>query len=130
MTRPRETAGKILNTLWEGCPVRRTLRVIFTADCHGYFYPTDYFGAQDENMGLLKLIASFERDENTLVIDGGDTIQGSPFTDWPAAQRSFEAKTSSIHSTGRLPRPISSRVPTVARTIFRKNRSARIVKTR
>ena len=82
MTRPRETAGKILNTLWEGCPVRRTLRVIFTADCHGYFYPTDYFGAQDENMGLLKLIASFERDENTLVIDGGDTIQGSPFTDW------------------------------------------------
>ncbi len=60
--------------------MRKTLRVIFTADCHGYFYPTDYFGLQDERMGLLNIIPSFRRDENTLLIDGGDTIQGSPFT--------------------------------------------------
>ncbi len=58
----------------------KTLRVIFTADCHGYFYPTDYYGAQNDRMGLLGIIASVRRDENTLLIDGGDTIQGSPFT--------------------------------------------------
>ena len=60
--------------------MQRTLRVIFTADCHGYLYPSDYFDAQEERMGLLSVIAAFRRDENTLVIDGGDTIQGSPFT--------------------------------------------------
>ena len=62
--------------------MHRTLRVIFTADCHGYLYPSDYFGAQEERMGMLSVIAAFRRDENTLVIDGGDTIQGSPFTDY------------------------------------------------
>ncbi|MBR4503308.1 MAG: bifunctional metallophosphatase/5'-nucleotidase [Clostridia bacterium] len=60
--------------------MQKILRVIFTADCHGYLYPSDYFGTQEERMGMLSVIAAFRRDENTLVIDGGDTIQGSPFT--------------------------------------------------
>ena len=62
--------------------MQKKLRVIFTADCHGYLYPSDYFGTQEERMGMLSVIAAFRRDENTLVIDGGDTIQGSPFTDY------------------------------------------------
>ncbi|MBQ8136737.1 MAG: metallophosphoesterase, partial [Clostridia bacterium] len=57
-------------------------RVIFTADIHGYLFPTDYCTDDDKAMGLLKLLPAFERDENTLLLDGGDTIQGSPFTSW------------------------------------------------
>lgn len=46
----------------------------------------------------------------------------------PAAPRFFWAKISISFSGGYLPRPTSTNVPTVARTIPRRNRSARIVK--
>lgn len=62
----------------------KKLKIYFTSDLHGYIYPTDYRDAakNNMNMGLLKIINSFEKDGNTLVIDGGDTIQGSPFTNY------------------------------------------------
>ena len=60
----------------------RGLRILYTADTHGYFFPPMAYGEDNGAPGLLKLIDSFERDEDTLVIDGGDTIQGSPFTDY------------------------------------------------
>lgn len=62
----------------------RKLKIYFTSDLHGYIYPTDYRDASKNNMnmGLLKLINSFNKDGNTLIIDGGDTIQGSPFTNY------------------------------------------------
>ncbi len=53
-----------------------------------------------------------------------------PGTDWPALQRSPDAMTSSIHSGGRLPLPISINVPTIARTIFLRNLLAETVNTR
>ncbi len=58
------------------------LRILYTADTHGCFFPPRGYGEEDPAPGLLKLISSFERDENTLVIDGGDILQGSPFTDY------------------------------------------------
>lgn len=62
----------------------RKLKIYFTSDLHGYIYPTDYRDASKNNMnmGLLKIINSFNKDGNTLIIDGGDTIQGSPFTNY------------------------------------------------
>ncbi|MGL4345411.1 MAG: bifunctional metallophosphatase/5'-nucleotidase [Cellulosilyticaceae bacterium] len=57
----------------------KDLKIYFTSDTHGYIYPTDYRDQQTKPMGLLNIISSFEKDGNTLVIDGGDTIQGSPF---------------------------------------------------
>ncbi len=62
----------------------KKLKIYFTSDLHGYVYPTDYRDANenDMNMGLLKIINSFNKDGNTLIIDGGDTIQGSPFTNY------------------------------------------------
>lgn len=53
-----------------------------------------------------------------------------PGTDWPALQRSPDARTSSIHSGGRFPLPISINVPTIARTIFLRNLLAETVNTR
>ena len=58
----------------------RTLTIRFTSDTHGYLYPTSYADRQDRPMGLMKLAGEFPRGGNTLIIDGGDTIQGSPMT--------------------------------------------------
>ena len=54
------------------------LTIYFTSDTHGYLFPTDFCAEQPLPMGLLSM--SFPKDENTLIIDGGDSIQGSPLT--------------------------------------------------
>lgn len=60
----------------------KKLRICFTTDTHGYVFPTNFYSKTENNlpMGLLKCAAAFCKDENTLIIDGGDTLQGSPFT--------------------------------------------------
>lgn len=50
----------------------------FTSDTHGYLFDTNFSSREPRDQGLLGF--SFEKDGNTLVIDGGDTIQGSPLT--------------------------------------------------
>jgi 2',3'-cyclic-nucleotide 2'-phosphodiesterase/3'-nucleotidase len=54
------------------------LTVYFTSDTHGYLYPTNFHDGKPRAMGLLSM--RFPKDGNTLVIDGGDTLQGSPLT--------------------------------------------------
>lgn len=54
------------------------LTIYFTSDTHGYLNPNNFASKQPHAMGLLSM--RFPKDENTLVIDGGDTIQGSPLT--------------------------------------------------
>jgi len=54
------------------------LTIYFTSDTHGYLYPANFAHTQPHPMGLLSMF--FPKDGNTLVIDGGDTIQGSPLT--------------------------------------------------
>ena len=56
----------------------KKLTVYFTSDTHGYLYPTHFRDLDFHPMGLLSM--RFPKDENTLIIDGGDTIQGSPLT--------------------------------------------------
>jgi len=58
----------------------KTLNIRFTSDVHGYLYPTNYADGSDRPMGLMKLASDFPHDGNTLIIDGGDSIQGSPMT--------------------------------------------------
>ena len=54
------------------------LTVYFTSDTHGYLYPTNFHDMNPHPMGVLPM--RFPKDGNTLIIDGGDTIQGSPLT--------------------------------------------------
>ena len=54
------------------------LTVYFTSDIHGYLYPTHFQNSEPQPMGLLSM--HFPKDENTLIIDGGDILQGSPLT--------------------------------------------------
>ena len=60
----------------------RNLTIYFTSDIHGYFAPTDYANNCRAASGLANCAANFTHDRNTLILDGGDTLQGSPFTYW------------------------------------------------
>lgn len=56
------------------------MRIIYTSDTHSYLFPTDFVEKRDVNMGLMRVAESFYKDIDTIVIDGGDTLQGSPLS--------------------------------------------------
>ena len=58
----------------------RSFTISFTSDIHGYFSNLDYASGKELNSGLCNCAGLFVRNENALIIDGGDTLQGSPFT--------------------------------------------------
>ncbi|MFI3210964.1 MAG: bifunctional UDP-sugar hydrolase/5'-nucleotidase [Peptostreptococcaceae bacterium] len=51
--------------------MEKTLKIYYTSDTHGYLFKSN-------NGSILQCISEFKKDNNTLIIDGGDTIQGSP----------------------------------------------------
>ncbi len=57
-------------------------RVLQTSDVHGYVYPRSYSSNEKMDIGLAQISTLLKkyRTSNTLVIDSGDTIQGSPLT--------------------------------------------------
>lgn len=60
----------------------KKIRIIATSDVHGYVMPFKYSDSKECSMGMAKvsnLIKSL-KDDNTLVIDNGDCIQGSPLS--------------------------------------------------
>lgn len=62
--------------------MEKQLKIYFTSDLHGYFYPTTYGDHTEQPMGLFKCASQFEKDGNTLIIDGGDMLQGSAFVNY------------------------------------------------
>lgn len=60
----------------------RQVRILQTTDMHGYVYPYDYYAARPANRGLAKaatiIRAARAERPDSLLIDCGDTIQGSP----------------------------------------------------
>ena len=54
------------------------MRIIFISDTHGSLYPINYAQNRPENTGLFCVAAQINKDGNTLVIDGGDSLQGTP----------------------------------------------------
>lgn len=59
--------------------MKKTLKMYYTSDTHSYLFPTDYINKEEKNMGVLSCISEFKKDGNTLILDGGDTVQGSAF---------------------------------------------------
>ncbi len=63
-------------------PARVQLTILSTTDLHGNILPIDYYTNKPDNRGLAKvatLIKQARRDNpNVLLVDSGDTIQGSP----------------------------------------------------
>ncbi len=58
----------------------KNLNIVYTSDLHGFLLPKNYIDNSQTDGGLTKLIEgirSFSR-ENTILIDLGDSLQGSP----------------------------------------------------
>ena len=62
--------------------MNRNLTICFTSDIHGYFSDMDYATGTPGATGLSRCAFSFPHDGNTLILDGGDILQGSPFAYW------------------------------------------------
>lgn len=58
--------------------MEKKAKIYYTSDVHGYLFPTSYGDREERPMGLLNCISNFNKDGNTLIFDGGDTLQGSP----------------------------------------------------
>ena len=58
------------------------ITVLGTTDLHGNIYPLDYYTNKPDNRGLAKIATLIARarkeNPNALLIDSGDTIQGTP----------------------------------------------------
>ena len=48
---------------------QKKLKVYFTSDVHGYFYPTTYGDMDVKPVGLFGCAADFNKDDETLIID-------------------------------------------------------------
>jgi 2',3'-cyclic-nucleotide 2'-phosphodiesterase/3'-nucleotidase len=59
-----------------------TVRVLATTDLHGNIYPYDYYAARTAPRGLAKIATLIAQERaanpNNMLIDCGDTIQGTP----------------------------------------------------
>jgi 2',3'-cyclic-nucleotide 2'-phosphodiesterase/3'-nucleotidase len=92
-------AGLILASLASGAELKITL--LATTDLHGNLFPYDYYTAQPAARGLAKIAtliqAARAENPNSLLIDCGDTIQGTP----------MEAVYQEYVHTGRLPGKLS-----------------------
>ena len=62
--------------------MEKTFQIYYTSDIHGHIFPVNYASNCPENSGLLNLAAQVEKDGNTLVLDGGDSLQGTPLTQY------------------------------------------------
>ena len=66
-------------------------RLLQTSDIHGYLYPRSYSTKKFMNIGLAQVstLINKYKTNNTVLIDTGDTIQGSPLTYHHAKEQSF-----------------------------------------
>ena len=67
--------------------MQRKLTIYYTSDVHGYFSPVDYASGKSAESGLANCMNGFANDGNTIIIDGGDILQGSPLTYYLYSQR-------------------------------------------
>ena len=62
--------------------MKRNLKIIYTSDTHGHIFPVDYAAKTAAPGGVLALAAQVSKDGNTLILDGGDALQGTPLSQY------------------------------------------------
>lgn len=76
--------------------MKKQVKIYYTSDVHGYFFPTTYGDRKKRPMGLFNCMSNFQKDENTLVLDGGDSLQGSPLNSYVNSQGAGNFETDPI----------------------------------
>ena len=91
-------AAAVLLPGWQGSADRVTLTILGTTDIHGNVWPYDYLRGERAERGLAKVSSYVKqvraRQPNTLLVDTGDTFQGTPLAYYSAMK------------FGNLPNPI------------------------
>lgn len=62
--------------------MKKKLEIIYTSDVHGHVFPVNYAAGKPEASGLLNMAAQMNKTTDTLVLDGGDALQGTPLTSY------------------------------------------------
>ena len=62
--------------------MEQRFKIYFTSDTHGHIFPVNYAANRPEAFGLLNMAAQIEKDGDTLVLDGGDSLQGTPLVQY------------------------------------------------
>ena len=68
--------------------MEQRFKIYFTSDTHGHIFPVNYAANRPEASGLLNMAAQIEKDGDTLVLDGGDSLQGTPLVQYYLEHRS------------------------------------------
>ncbi|GEM_PF-167110 len=89
---------------------RAAVTILATSDLHGYLAPFDYYANRPANRGLAKvatIVRGVRKDQpDAMLIDCGDTIQGSPMEDLHShAVQKFLAKRADGPQPGPEPAP-------------------------
>ncbi len=67
--------------------MKKQFKIFYTSDTHGAVFQNS---TDEKPDGLLQCIHQFHKDGNTLILDGGDTIQGSPISKYLWEHHEFE----------------------------------------
>ncbi|MBQ6217124.1 MAG: bifunctional metallophosphatase/5'-nucleotidase [Erysipelotrichaceae bacterium] len=68
------------------------IKILMTSDVHAYVFPYSYADNKEEDHGFGKVSHTFRRlkDENTILIDNGDNLEGSPLAYYHFEKRKNE----------------------------------------
>ncbi len=58
--------------------MNRSFDIYYTSDTHGKILPVDYQSGRHLTRGLMDIAACIKHTGNTIIADGGDSLQGSP----------------------------------------------------
>jgi 2',3'-cyclic-nucleotide 2'-phosphodiesterase / 3'-nucleotidase len=80
----------------DAAPGRARLRLLATSDVHVYLHPYDYYrDREDDTVGLARVATLVRRAReevpNSLLLDNGDFLQGSPIGDYVAYEKGLAA---------------------------------------
>lgn len=53
------------------------MRLIYTSDTHSCLFPTSFCTKETADFGLYRIVGSVTKDDDTVIVDGGDSLHGS-----------------------------------------------------